>query len=71
MMCARHPKQPDPCVFCELEGRLPNLNGTQLPAMARYIEELPDRLALSGELQGLCLDLAGQIRQLDILLKAA
>jgi hypothetical protein len=61
-----------PCALCELEARLPDLHDhRRLAAIARYVETLPDRLPLSGELQGRCLVLAGELRDLATLLEAA
>ena len=55
-----------PAEVAALEARLPDLDRHErLPAMARYVEQLPDRFALAGEIQGECLDLAHRIRELS------
>ena len=47
-----------------LEARLPQLAPPQLPAIAAYLESIPRLHALTGELQGEVLHLAGRIREL-------
>jgi hypothetical protein len=39
--------------------------------ISNYVETIPDRVPLSGELQGRCLVLAGELRELAGLLEAA
>jgi hypothetical protein len=48
----------------ELEKRLPPLDSPRLPAIAAYLESLPQKWPLTGELQGEVLHLAGRIREL-------
>jgi hypothetical protein len=69
--CQVHRGADLPCAFCQLEARLPELHDHRLAAIARYVETIPDRVPLSGELQGRCLVLAGELRDLAILLEAA
>jgi len=69
--CPVHRGTLEPCPFCQLEARLPELHDYRLAAIAHYVETIPDRVPLSGELQGRCLVLAGELRDLAILLEAA
>ncbi len=71
MTCPTHRGADLPCALCQLEARLPALHDYRLGAIARYVETIPDRVPLSGELQGRCLVLAGELRDLAGLLEAA
>lgn len=71
MTCPKHRGAELPCFLCQLEARLPELHDHRLAAIARYVESIPDRVPLSGELQGRCLVLAGELRELSDLLRAA
>jgi hypothetical protein len=60
-----HPGEETPCVLCEFESRLPDLDGEcRLEAQARYIERLPERYPMTGEEQGEALAIAALIRDL-------
>jgi hypothetical protein len=69
--CPLHRGSPMPCTLCQLEARLPELHDHRLRAIARYVESIPDRVALSGKLQGRCLVIAGELKELAGLLEAA
>jgi hypothetical protein len=63
MSCPVH-SQPQPCFVCALEERLPCGLVEQLSASAAFMEALPSRYAMSGEIQGEVLHIAASIRQL-------
>jgi hypothetical protein len=46
------------------EARLPDLSESRLEAQARFIERLPERHAMTGELQGDAFHIASLIREL-------
>jgi hypothetical protein len=64
MPCLIHRGQPLPCSLCALEDRLPDLDDNQLDSIAVYIEQIPDRRALTGQLQGDALHIAALVREL-------
>jgi len=69
MNCPVH-SQPQPCFVCALEERLPNSLVAQLCASAAFMEALPVRYALTGEIQGEVLHIAAEIRGLATVLAA-
>lgn len=69
MSCPVH-RQPQPCFVCALEERLPSALPEQLSATAAFMEALPQRYAMTGELQGEVLHIAAEIRGLADLLAA-
>ena len=50
-----------PCPFCQLEARLPELHDYRLAAIAHYVETIPTACH-SGELQGRCHVIADELR---------
>lgn len=71
MTCPTHRGADLPCAPCQLEARLPELHDYRLAAIATYVESIPERVPLSGELQGRCNHLAAELRDLAGLLEAA
>lgn len=62
--------QPRPCFVCALEERLPGGLLEQLCATAAFMEALPNRYAMTGEIQGEVIHIAAEIRGLAELLAA-
>jgi hypothetical protein len=69
MSCPVH-SQPQPGFVCALEERLPSALPEQLCAAAALIENLPNRYAMTGEIQGEVLHIAASIRGLAYLIAA-
>lgn len=69
MSCPVH-EQSQPCFVCALEASLPSFLPEQLCATAAFMEALPTRYAMSGEIQGEVLHIAAEIRGLADLLAA-